>query len=404
MFNFFKGKMNSKTLTEQPKGKLGEAFTETASYSRVPIMSQQDVVDQFHSSPFLHLCVDKIAKTVATNDWKLYRLNKKGDKTLVRKHPLLTLIERPNVFMTQYDFFYSLQALIDLHGNAYIMYEREKDMKIKALWLITPSMVTDKPRRDNGYRYKVILNAQSFTVPITEMLHIKELNMKNPYGDGVGTGCVVSENARIVGNARKQVDSFFYNGMTPEGIVGIEGLDGDELFEFKEKWIAEQQGVINAYKMQFLNTTDFKYQATKQNFKDSQVLEITKEQQETIRVAFGISPEVLGIVESSNRATAMTAKELYLSEVIEPRLAKLMQTLNVSLVTEYDGTLKLAYQLKSDAKTDRMLALIELVPQAFQYNEIRELAGLEPDSTKDNKYVGEGGESNEATDNSTENE
>lgn len=393
MLGFFR----KKQLGEQPKTKIGKAFGNVATYSKSPILTQQQVVEKFSTAPFLHLCVDKIAKSVATNQWNLYKKQRNGDKTLIKSDKLLDLLEKPNPYMTKYDFMYTVQAMLDLHGNVYIMYERDNKGAILNLWIVTPSMVTQEPNSANKYTYQVVLNSISFTVPITELIHIKEINMSNPYGKGVGTSSTVAPNVQIVENATQQVNSFFYNNMTPEGIIGIDDFDEDALLEFKEKWMSEQQGFYNSYKMQFLNTSDFKYVPTKSSFKDSQVREITKDQQEAIRIAFGISPEVLGIVESSNRATAMTAKELFQSEVIEPRLTKIKEILNVTLVQEFNKNYYIDYKLKSDAKTERMLTLVQTMPSAFKLNEIRELAGLEPIAELDSLY---GGETNDSSNNS----
>ena len=393
MFGFRK-----KALAEKPKSEIGKLIADSATLSTAPVLTQQQVVQKFHSSPFLHLCVDKIAKSVATNKLNLYRIKSNGDREMMINHQILELLKRPNPYMTNYDFMYALQAMLDLDGNSYIMYERNTDKSIANMWLVTPSMVREEPRTSNGFKYRIVLNSTTFEVPITEMIHIKEINMKNVYGKGVGTANSVARNVQIEEYATKQANNYFYNDMTPNGIIGVEGLTEDEILEFKEKWISDQQGVINAYKMQFLNTTDFTYVKTNDNFKDSKVMETSKENQETIRIGFGISPEVLGIVESSNRATASTAKELFHSEVIAPRLIKIIEALNVTLVREFGNNLVLDFKLKSDSKNDRMLQLVQLAPQCFKMNEIRELAGLEPDSKLKDKYYGEDGESNDIED------
>ena len=381
-------KFRNKFLSSKPKTEMEKGFANGVAYSRTPMLTQFEVVEKFKTSPFLHLCVDKIAKSTATNEWKLYKTMKSGDSQLVKRHDLLKLIAKPNPFMTGFDFIYTLQAWIDLHGNAYIMYERNSKGKIINLWLVTPSMITQVPTAQNKYSYTVVLNSHVFNVPCTEMIHIKEINVSKPYGDGVGTANGVAKNIQIEENAISQVNQFFYNNMTPEGIIGIEGLNEDELLEFKEKWQSEQQGFLNAYKMHFVNTSDLKYTPTQSSFKDNQVLELTKQQQETIRVAFGISPEVLGIVESSNRATALTARELFITEVIKPRLMRIRDVLNVTLVQEFGTDLRLDYNVTSAQDTERAVKLIELVPSAFTLNEIRVLANLEPKKELENVYGG----------------
>ena len=117
-------KFRNKFLSTKPKTEIEKGFANGVAYSRTPMLTQFEVVEKFKTSPFLHLCVDKIAKSTATNEWKVYKTLKSGDSQLVKRHDLLKLMARPNPFMTGFDFIYTLQAWIDLHGNAYIMYER----------------------------------------------------------------------------------------------------------------------------------------------------------------------------------------------------------------------------------------------------------------------------------------
>lgn len=367
----------NKGLTEKPSTSLGKQITAIGSQQTAPSMNQRQVAEAFATSPFLHLCVDKIAKSVASNDWKLYTITPKGDKNLTLSHELLTLLSRPNPFMTKFDMFYTIQAQLDLSGNSYVMYERNSQGIVTSIYPIVQDMIVEYPNGNNGYTYKIQLNSSLFRVPCTELIHIKEVNVNKPYGNGMSTATTLGNQIQIEDYTAKRINSFFFNDSQPSGIIGINDISEDSLLEFKEKWLSESQGFFNAYKMKFLNTSEITYIPTQANFSDSKILEVSKQQQEVIRIAFGISPEVLGIVESSNRATAMTAKELYTTEVIEPRLIRIRDILNITLVKEFGNNLFLDYSKKSSATTDRMLQLVQLTPQAFQLNEIRELAGLE---------------------------
>lgn len=367
----------NKGLTEKPKTKLGTQLTDLSSTQTAPVLSQRQIAQAFGSSPFLHLCVDKIAKSVASNEWKLYSIARNGNKKLLHSHKILDLLKNPNPFMTRFDMLYSIQGQLDLNGNAYLMYERNNKGEIANLFPITQEMIVESPNTVNGFSYKIQLNSSMFNVPCTELVHMKEVNINKPYGNGISTASTLNEPISIEDYTSKRINSFFYNDSQPSGIVGINDMSEEGLLEFKEKWLAESQGFFNAYKMKFLNTSDIKYIPTQANFSDSKILEVSKAQQEIIRIAYGIAPEILGIVESSNRATALTAKELFNTEVVEPRLIKLRDTLNITLVTEFGDNLMLDYSKKSTATTDRMLKLIELTPEAFELNEIRELGGLE---------------------------
>lgn len=396
MFDF----LRKKGLTEKPNSKFQIEMANVGATQSAPYMPQREVANAFSTSPFLHLCVDKIAKSVASNEWKLYRGTKKGNWDLIQSHKLLELMANPNPFMTKFDMLYTIQAQLDLNGNAYIMYERDSKGAIVNLFPIIYDMITDYPKATNKFTYLVLLNGTTFRVPCTELVHLKEVNVNKPYGSGVPTSATLVNQIQIEKYTSERVNSFFYNDSQPNGIIGINDMSDDGLIEFKEKWLAESQGFFNAYKMKFLNTSDITYIPTQATFNDSKILEVSKLQQETIRVAFGISPEVLGIVESSNRATAMTAKELYMTEVIEPRLIKIRDTLNITLVKEFGNNLYLDYSKKSSGTIDRMISLVQLQPQAFTLNEIRELCGLDTLTELTGIYGGGGAKPNDIKDES----
>ena len=377
-----------KGMTEKPSTNIQTQVANVSANQTAPFTSQKEVVKAFSTSPFLHLCVDKIAKSVASNEWKLYKVMKNGDKKLIQSHNLLELLKNPNPFMTRFDMLYTIQAQLDLSGNAYVVYERDSKGVINNLFPITSEMIIEHPTSINKFTYKIQLNSSIFTVPCTEIIHIKEINVNTPYGNGISTSATLISQIQIEDLTSKRLNSFFYNDSQPNGIIGINDMSEEGLQEFKEKWLSDSQGFFNSYKMKFLNTSEITYIPTESSFSDSKILEVSKQQQDVIRVAFGISPEVLGIVESSNRATAMTAKELYMTEVIEPRLIRLRDMLNITLVKEFGSDIQLDYSKKSSATADKMISLIELQPQAFTLNEIRELCGLESVSELKDVYGG----------------
>ena len=93
---------------------------------------------------------------------------------------------------------------------------------------------------------------------------------------------------------------------------------------------------------------------------------------------FGVPPEVLGILSSSNRATITAADYLYAKNVLTPRLEFLRSTLQERLVPEYDPRLVIDYVSPIEADKQFQLEAAKAAPHTLTVDEWRGLQGFEP--------------------------
>jgi hypothetical protein len=102
----------------------------------------------------------------------------------------------------------------------------------------------------------------------------------------------------------------------------------------------------------------------------------------TIIQVFGFPPEILGVIENSNRSTIDAAGFLFDLYVLTPRLEFLRTQLQEKIIPEYDERLVLDYV--SPVKEDRALQqeVMKAHPYAFLVDEIRARGGCDP--LKDN--------------------
>jgi hypothetical protein len=91
-----------------------------------------------------------------------------------------------------------------------------------------------------------------------------------------------------------------------------------------------------------------------------------------------VPPEILGIIENSNRATIDAADYLFSKWVIVPRLEAWRLDYQRLLVPEYDERLILDYESPIQHDTAFRGQLMTSMPWAFEADEIRECAGLTP--------------------------
>lgn len=371
--NIFNRKKNLETDREKAKSKAG-AFTAgliAKSSNTVKPYSKQDVVNLYSNTAYLKLCVDKIAKSCAQSKIRLYSKDGKA----VLRHDILTLLKEPNPLMTQFEFISALIGALELQGEAYIFVEKVKNKPL-FLYALTNKEVVEKPSQQNKYKYKIQISGRLYTVDIDDMIYLKDWDFSNLYSSGVSVAQSVADNVQTNKEITKYLQSYFNNNCEPSGIMSLDDTDEDELLEFKTNYEAENLGVFNRFKTFFVNKK-FTYTKLSNNLEELGVVELQQYEQEVIRLAFSIPKELIGD-NSSNRAGALVAKDLFISEVLQPKMIQLIEVLNNKLVKKYyNKDLYLEAQIESDSQKELAIKLMTACPSAFTKNEIRELAGYD---------------------------
>ncbi|KKL82562.1 hypothetical protein LCGC14_1983500, partial [marine sediment metagenome] len=98
-------------------------------------------------------------------------------------------------------------------------------------------------------------------------------------------------------------------------------------------------------------------------------------QRDTIIQVYGVPPEILGILESSNRATIEAAEFLFAKFVIMPRLEFLRAVLQQLLVPEFDDRLILDFESPVTEDKRHELQVMKASTWAYTANELRKRAG-----------------------------
>ena len=102
-------------------------------------------------------------------------------------------------------------------------------------------------------------------------------------------------------------------------LVSIEGANQDRLDAGKEQFERTTRGWWNAHRS-FWHSGKMQVKELTQKFSDMQLSQLRKDSQQVTNTTYRVSPEVMGIVENSNRATIGGAFFLYAMTVVEPRL------------------------------------------------------------------------------------
>ena len=128
-----------------------------------------------------------------------------------------------------------------------------------------------------------------------------------------------------------------------------------------------------------------------QNFQHLQLSDLRKSVRDICLQVWGVPPEILGILENSNRATIDAADYLFSKWVIVPRLEAWRLDFQRLLVPEFDERLILDYDSPVQEDTAFRAEVMKAMPWNFEADEVREVAGLSPLDDDKGKFHVEAG-------------
>ncbi len=285
--------------------------------------------------PWLHSAINRIAETVASASWHLYTMRGKT-KTEILDHPFLALHQRPNPESSGYIFRQLTQAYMEIQGEAFWLYERNKAGVIAEIWPVPPTWVLETPRPDFEF-YRVNLRGKQFTIPKTEMIWFKIPSLTDPYARGLGTAEAAGDDIEADEYAAKWNKRFFSNSARPDVALTPKSMVTPEQAErLKTNWVEKMGGFWNAFKPAVIGP-DVGIEILTKGQQEMDFVESRKFSRDNVIGAFGIPASVLGIVENVNRANAETGDYTFNKNIIKPRLIFWRDEYNAKIIAPEFG-------------------------------------------------------------------
>ncbi len=364
-------------------------------------------LEAYNTMPWLRATVGKIAYGIASLDWGITRtMASKGGRTVQNKalqragyakrrkalsammqagaaeqienHPALELLADPCPDLLGKAFWIICQTYYEIPGEVFWLYEREdpKGPPV-AIWPVPPTWVTRTPTPDRP-TFDIQRGALNITeIPPSEMKWLKNPDPVNPYARGIGTALSLADELDADESAAKMVSWSFYNRGQGDLLVALPGATQKEVDAFRNNWQANLVGVTNALKTHFV-TVKPEVEKLSHDFEHLQVLELRKYSRDVVLQVQGIPPEVMGIIENSNRATIEAADFLFAKHVIVPRAEIWREFLQEALVPQYDERALIDYTSPIEEDKEMALRMQVVAPHAFRVDEQRRLAGFDP--------------------------
>jgi HK97 family phage portal protein len=275
-------------------------------------------------NPTLYACLTRISTDIG----KLPFLHKFEDSNGIWKpvisSKILKILKKPNRYQNHIQFkeWWILSKLI--HGNAYILKERDNRGNVIRLYVLNPTYVTPLVSDDGSVFYQLQkdkLNNESVTVPASEIIHDRMNCLFHPL---VGISPLFAAGAAASQGLKIEEDStsFFSNGANPGGVLTAPGSISPEIaVRLKEHWDSNYTGE-NAGKVAVLGD-GLHYEPMKMTAVDSQLTEQWKKTDQAICSALHVPAYLVGVGPAPSNNNIEALKKDYYSNCLQIHIESL---------------------------------------------------------------------------------
>lgn len=344
----------------------------------------------YNKNVIVNRCVSLIAQSAASVPWKLFRLI--GEKKLeIKNHPLIDLLNRPNIHQAGAEFFESLYSYKMISGNAYVQAIRPNNKLPTELYILRPDRVNIVYKGGVvGYEHqaseKVFFPKNRITGECN-ILHVKNFNPLNDlYGLSQMEAAAYSIDQH--NEASKWNQSMLQNGARPSGALILKHdetrasshLSDEEFVRLKEQIDTIYSSSINAGKPLLLEG-GLEWKEMSLSPRDMDFLEAKNMAAREIALAFGVPPQLLGIAGDVTYNNMQEARLSLWEETIIPILDHMVDALNHWIVPIFGHDLKISYDVDNISglaeKREKIWSRLENASFLTQ-NEKRAILGLSP--------------------------
>ena len=342
----------------------------------------------------VYACVSAIVQDVGKLGLYLVEQDDDGIWTQTTNPAYTPVLRKPNRYQTTIKFIESWIASKLVHGNTYVLKQRDQRGVVNALYVLDPARVTPLVAPDGSVYYQLgkaeagrpeqlaglDVDADPQVVPASEIIHDLMIALFHPLvGVSPLFACGVSalQGQTIQNNSSR----FFANGSNLAGILVAPGpITDEQAARLKKRWMERYSGPDNVGAVAVMGD-NLKYEPLTMTAVDAQLIDQLKWTSETICSAFHVPPYIVGIGPPPPYANVEPLIQQYYAGCLQSLIASFQTCLNEGLeLPTYLGTrLYLPDLILMDAATRTKAAHDAINAGALSPNEARRLYfGLGP--------------------------
>jgi len=370
----------------------------------VPIPPQQPYEiyarEGYSQNELVFACVQCLATSAAEPVVAAYKGNGKQEKQL-DQHEVLTLLNRPNKWLSPYQFIAGIVAYRSLAGNVYIEKVRSRAGKVVELWLLRPDRVhilADPDTYISGYRYQI--GGHWWDIPPEDLIHLRSFN---PLDDHYGMPPLMPVAGRVdIDNwSRAFIAAFFRNGGVPAGLLKVKRpLEEEEREVIRARFRGEYGGPAGWHNLAIIDLegADAEFQAAGLPMGDRGLAmpELNFISEARIAGAFGVPlslvQTVLGM-KSSSYANREADEDWFWRGTLAPLYREVSDGLTMGLLPDFPGLDRIGFDMSTvralqeddDKKHDRLRK--DMAAGGITQEEFRKAAGYDDKINPNDTYV-----------------
>lgn len=306
--------------------------------------------------------IHMIASSAASVEWKLMNVSGGGSRKILLRHPLLTLLKKPNPIQGGSEFFESVISYRLISGNSYIQRVGIDGQPPSELYTARPdrmAVIAGKNAIPQAYCYSVYKqDGQEMQVhfpvhPITGKSSILHIKAFHPLDDWYGLSPIEAAAYSIDqhNQAGAWNQALLQNGARPSGALVVKSDNGNTLSEEQYQRLKQQigeefSGPENAGKPILLEG-GLDWREMSLTPKDMDYLNAKHSSARDIALAFGVPPQLLGIPGDNTYSNLAEARLALWEETILPLVDQISDALNNWLVPLFGSDLHLTYDTHS---------------------------------------------------------
>lgn len=392
---------------------LGQALAKSIGGWRLPRRGSAELLAAYGRTPWLHATTRRRAEALASVEWTVWKSTTTGLPTgrlqgmrsaqhiraaaaaehvrqkrmvQVTDHPLLDLLEAPTSGMPGFQFWELLSKWLDLVGEAPQAMVFDGDVEPIELTPILPTLITQVATSDAPWFEMQTPRGVVFRVPEEDMLWVRQHDPGDPYlGRGVGTAHVLADEIETDEYMSATAKARFYNrghpdyfiGFIPPGGPGSQNMGPEAMKRIAAEIDAKHAGINKAGRIHLIDR-DVRVAALGQTLVENQYIDGRKFLRDACMQVFGVPPEILGVLTSSNRSTIDAADYLFAKFSTVPQLERLRAFYQSQLVPLFGDDVVLDYVSPIPADKEFKKSVMVALPQAFTINQVLALVGEEP--------------------------
>lgn len=353
-----------------------------------PERNTEEWVQAFRTNPRLAV-VERIASDLSAAAGKLYRIGRDGEEQELDEHAFLDFWDNPNPLheMSNAALWRLLEIYLALKGEGYFIIEKDIFGRPVELWPVPVHWVQMTPYLDHPFYTVRSTSGALMQVSVDDMFVMKDLNPYDPFRRGLGQSEALADEIETDEYAAKFQKRFFFNDATPNLVISMPKSTPEQRQRFRAEWMERFRGMYQSHGVATVNG-EVVVNKVGDTMKDMDMVNGRIFIRDAVLEHFGVPREIMGITESSNRATSEAAQYIYAQNVLMPRLRRREEAVNKQLLPMFGPDLVWRYEdiVPRNQEFDKAVALDGWNAGLLTKDEAREKMGLPPAPMGGNVY------------------